>query len=172
MDESGLFSAALGLAAPWRVDRVQFDPGHKRLDLYLDFPRGARFGCLARDCPQGECPVHDTAAKTWRHMDFFQHKAFLRARLPRVRCPEHGVRQVGVPWAREGSGFTLLFEALLLQFAAAMPVRRIAEMVGEHDTRVWRVLDHHVSAAARSRTTPRSPASAWTRPPPPGARTT
>jgi hypothetical protein len=39
--------------------------------------------------------------------------AFLHARLPRVCCPEHGVRQVGVPWAREGSGFTLLFEALL-----------------------------------------------------------
>jgi transposase len=80
-------------------------------------------------------------------MDFFQHKAFLHARLPRVRCPAHGVRQAGVPWAREGSGFTLLFEALLLQFAAAMPVRKVAEMTGEQDTRIWRVLHHHVEAA-------------------------
>lgn len=147
MDESGLFTAALGLTSPWRVKYIEFDQQGARLDLYLDFARGARFGCPAKDCGQRSCPVHDTADKTWRHMDFFQHKAFLHARLPRVRCPEHGVRQVGVPWAREGSGFTLLFEALLLQFAAAMPVRKVAEMTREHDTRIWRVLDHHVAAA-------------------------
>jgi transposase len=67
------------------------------------------------------------------HMDFFQYKAFLHARLPRVRCPEHGVRQVSVSWARPGSGFTMLFEALAL--------------TREHDTRIWRVLEHHVRAA-------------------------
>jgi transposase len=75
---------------------------------------------------------------------------FLHARLPRVACPVHGVRQVGAPWAREGSGFTLLFGALLLQFAAAMPVRKVAEMTREQDTRIWRVLHHHVDAARAS----------------------
>jgi len=60
--------------------------------------------------------VHDTVEKTWRHVDFFQDRALLHARLPQVRCPEHGVRQVSVPWARPGSGFTLLFEALVCSF--------------------------------------------------------
>jgi transposase len=91
--------------------------------------------------------VHDTADKTWRHMDFFQYKALLHARLPRVRCPEHGVRQVSVSWARPGSGFTMLFEALALTFATAMPVAKVAAMTREHDTRIWRVLEHHVQAA-------------------------
>jgi transposase len=117
--ELGLFTAALGLSAPWRVTRTEF--GGEQLDLYLDFPRGARFPCPAKDCAQGACVVHDTADKTWRHLDFFQFKAFLHARLPRVRCPEHGVRQVEVSWARPGSGFSMLFEALALTFAAAMP---------------------------------------------------
>jgi transposase len=72
------------------------------------FERGARFGCPAKDCAHGGWPVHDTVDKTWRHLDFFQHKALLHARLPRVHCPEHGVRQVSVPWARPGPGFTLL----------------------------------------------------------------
>jgi transposase len=80
------------------------------------------------------------------HLDFFQHKAFLHARLPRVVCPEHGVRQVSVPWARPGSGFTLLFEALVLSFAAAMPMAKVAAMTREHDTRIWRVVEHHVLA--------------------------
>jgi transposase len=147
MDELGLFTAALGLSGPWRVVRSEFDPEGTRLDLYLDFARGARFACPARDCAHDRCPVHDSAEHTWRHLDFFQHKAFLHARLPRVRCPEHGVRQVSVPWARPGSGFTLLFEALVLRFATAMPVAKIAAMTREHDTRIWRVLEHHVHAA-------------------------
>jgi transposase len=143
--ELGLFTAALGLSAPWRVTRTEFDGA--QLDLYLDFSRGARFACPAKDCAQGACPVHDTADKTWRHMDFFQYKALLHARLPRVLCLEHGVRQVSVSWARPGSGFTMLFEALALTFAKVMPVAKVAELTREHDTRIWRVLEHHVGAA-------------------------
>ncbi len=85
--------------------------------------------------------------KSWRHLDFFQHEAYLTARVPRVRCPEHGVRQVTLSWARPGSGFTLLFEALLMAMVSEMPVRAVAELVGEHDTRVWRVLHHYVDRA-------------------------
>ncbi|MBV8540419.1 MAG: ISL3 family transposase [Pseudonocardiales bacterium] len=91
--------------------------------------------------------MHDTVDKTWRHLDFFQHRALLHVRLPRVRCPEHGVRQVDVPWARPGSGFTLLFEALVCSFATVMPIAKVAAMTGEHDTRIWRVVEHHVTAA-------------------------
>jgi transposase len=147
MDELGLFTAALGLSGPWRVIRTEFDPEAAQLDLYLGFDRGARFVCPAKDCAHGGCPVHDAVEKTWRHLDFFQHKAFLHARLPRVRCPEHGVRQLSVPWARPGSGFTLLFEALVLTFAAAMPMAKVAAMTAEHDTRIWRIVEHHVNAA-------------------------
>ena len=143
--EQELFSAALGLVPPWRVARSEFDAKVGRLDLYLEFPRGARFGCPQPGCAERECPVHDTEDKTWRHLDFFQYQAYLHAKLPRVRCPEHGVRQVTVSWARPGSGFTLLFEALLITFASAMPVARVAAFTGEHDTRIWRVLDHYVA---------------------------
>ena len=147
MSELGLFTAALGLMPPWRATGVEFDESGCRLDLVLDFAAGSRFRCPAADCGQVPCPVHDTADKTWRHMDFFQHKAFLHARLPRVRCPVHGVRQVEVSWARPGSGFTLLFEALAIQFAAAMPMAKAAATVREHDTRVWRIVRHHVDTA-------------------------
>jgi transposase len=100
MDELVLFTAALGLSESWRVTRSELDIERAQLDLYLGCKRGARFACPAKDCAHGSCPVHDSVEKTWRHLDFFQHKAFLHARLPRVRCPEHGGRQVSVPWAR------------------------------------------------------------------------
>ncbi len=142
-----MFTAALGLSEPWRVTRSELDIERAQLDLYLGCERGARFACPAKDCAHGSCSVHDTVDKTWRHLDFFQHKAFLHARLPRVRCPEHGGRQVSVPWARPGSGFTLLFEALVCNFAAAMPMAKVAQMTREHDTRIWRIVEHHVNAA-------------------------
>ena len=41
----------------------------------------------------------------------------------------------------------MLFEALALTFAKAMPVAKVAAMTREHDTRIWRVLEHHVHAA-------------------------
>ncbi|MHB0888379.1 ISL3 family transposase [Acidithiobacillus sp.] len=144
MDQEQLFSLALGLVPPWLVDRVTFSVEGKRLDLYIDFPRGSRFACPV--CGQ-ECPVHDTVESQWRHLDFFQHAAYLHARVPRVKCPEHGVHQVPVPWAREGSGFTLLFEALLMTLVREMPVRAVARLAREHDTRIWRVIDHYVTRA-------------------------
>lgn len=145
MDNRELFAAALGLEAPWRLTSVEFDADGERLDMSLDFERGARFAC-----PEGDaegCPVHDTAPRSWRHLDFFQHQAFLTARVPRVRCPTHGVRQVEVPWARPDSGFTLLFEAFLMTLLGEMPVKAAARIVREHDTRLWRVLHHYVEKA-------------------------
>jgi len=78
---------------------------------------------------------------------FFQHQAFLHARTPRITCPDCGVKQIAVPWARPGSGFTLLFEALAMTLMTAMPVAAAARLMGEHDTRMWRVLHHWVEQA-------------------------
>ncbi len=142
---ASLFEVALGLARPWQVEKIEFDPEGRRLDLHLGFPRGSRFGCS--ECAREGCPVHDTATKEWRHLNLFQHEAYLHAEVARVRCDEHGVRQVRVPWAREGSGFTLLFEALAMALMREMPVRAAAKILGEHDTRLWRVLLHYVDAA-------------------------
>jgi len=145
MRDTELLQLALGLAPPWTVVSCQFDAGQRRLDIGLDFPRGSRFPCPS--CGQGDCPVHDTEPKSWRHLNFFQHEAHLVARVPRIRCPRCGVLQVALPWARPGSGFTLLFEAFIMILAQAMPVKRIAELIGEHDTRLWRVLEHYVDRA-------------------------
>ena len=140
-----LFQAALGLVEPWKVAEVRFDAERRRLDLRIDFPKGARFACP--ECGVGGCKVHDSEQKTWRHLNFFEHEAFLTARVPRVICAEHGVRQVVVPWARERSDFTLLFEALVMALVKEMPVNALAGLVGEHDTKIWRVVHHYVDAA-------------------------
>ncbi|MDP3971834.1 MAG: hypothetical protein Q8P61_02855 [Candidatus Nanopelagicales bacterium] len=51
-EETGVesvFGAALGLVDPWQVTTVEFDEAAGRLDIGLDFPRGARFPCPEPD---------------------------------------------------------------------------------------------------------------------------
>ena len=144
MNENELFQAALGLLPPWLVARCTFTVESGRLDLYLDFPRGSSFACPLCAAP---AKAYDTESLTWRHLNFFQHQAFLHARTPRVECSRCGVHRIAVPWARANSGFTLLFEAFVLQLVQVMPVLAAARLVGEHDTLVWRILHHYVDSA-------------------------
>jgi transposase len=64
-----------------------------------------------------------------------------------VKCEEHGVLQVAVPWARSGSSLTLLFEALSLTLIREMPVSAAARILGEDDEKLWRVAEHYVEEA-------------------------
>src|SRR3546814_5462302 len=80
-------------------------------------------------------------------LNFFQHHCYITARVPRTDCPEHGVKRVRVPWAREGSGFTLLFEQAALMLAREMPVLAAAREMGITDQRLWRIIGHYVGAA-------------------------
>jgi transposase len=61
------------------------------------------------------------------------------------------VVQVEVPWARPGSGFTLMFEALAMMMCQKMPVSEAAELLQEEDTRLWRMLMQYVEKAQRAR---------------------
>jgi hypothetical protein len=67
--------------------------------------------------------AHDFAEFTWRHLNFFQHHCYITANVPRTDCAEHGVLRITVPWAREGSRFTLLFEQAALMLVREMPGR-------------------------------------------------
>ena len=67
--------------------------------------------------------------------------------MPRTDCPTHGVKRVGVPWARAGSRFTLLFEQAALLLVREMPVLTAADMIGITDQRLWRIVTHYVGAA-------------------------
>jgi transposase len=149
MRDTTLMQQALGLTPPWTVVRSDFDTEAGRLDVEIDFTPGSRFACP--NCGAADCSAYDTQRKTWRHLNFFQHQAYLNARVPRVRCETCGIRQVNVPWARPDSGFTLLFEAVVMTMVSAMPVAAVARIVDEHDTRLWRVVHHYVDEG-RART--------------------
>jgi transposase len=99
-----------------------------------------RCGVCARRCPgfdQGE------GRRRWRALDLGTLKAFVEADVPRVRCPEHGVVVVAVPWARHGARHTRGFDDTAAWLAvhtskqAVSQLLRVAwETVGRVVTRV------------------------------------
>jgi transposase len=148
MNNNQLFEQALQIAQPWYVEKVVFESNAsgtgKELHIHLNFTVGSKFA----DSTGVVCAVHDTEQRDWQHLHFFEHVCYLHARVPRIRCSDGSVKQVVVPWARQGSGFTLLFEAyamLLIEYE--MPVNKVAETVGVVPHRIWRVFNHWVETA-------------------------
>jgi transposase len=146
MEEREVFALGLGLSEPWELSGQRLDIEKRLHELHLEVvaERGALFPCPA--CGRA-CKAHDFTRFTWQHLNFFQHHCFIKARVPRVDCPDHGVKRAVVPWARPGSRFTLLFEQVALVLAREMPVLAAACFIGITDKRLWRIVEHYVRQA-------------------------
>lgn len=112
MRDIDLYRHLLGLVAPWTVKRVALDVKEQRVDVWVEHEEGRKWSCPA--CER-ELPLYDhSEERSWRHLDSCQFLTFLHARPPRVDCPEHGARQVLLPWSDPRARFTALFERLAI----------------------------------------------------------
>lgn len=144
-EKYNVFEFALGIPEPWYVFHYELDKEEKTFHIYLEYRSGAEFLCP--NCGNTGCKVHDIQDqdRTWRHLDFWQYKTILHARMPRVNCHSCSkIRTVNIDWARPGTGLSLLFEHHVLSLMVDMPVAAVARKVGEHDPRLWRVLQYYV----------------------------
>jgi transposase len=143
-----LFSQALGIVAPWKISSVYFDSEKKRLDISVDFERGALF--LYEDERTGEdkhYKAYDTVEKTWRHLNFFEHECYLIVRTPRIKPDSGGIKMVMPPWGGVVYGFTLLFEALLIEMCRGTPVHHVGKIMHVSDRKLWHMIDGYVEKA-------------------------
>jgi len=148
VEMESLFKAALGLTDPWYVKDLQFDKEAKRLIISIDFKAGSRFFYKDKEAGNsGTYPVYDTVIKRWRHLNFFEHECCLEARVPRIITGDGNVRQVEVPWGGRMTGFTLLFEALILALLQRMPVHEVGELFKISDNKLWELMHRYVEKA-------------------------
>jgi transposase len=142
MESVELYRQLLGLTAPWTVERVELDMAKGHVEVYVGHAPGQRFACP--ECRQ-ELAVYDhLSERIWRHLDSMQFLTFLHARPPRVSCPQHGVKQVHLPWAEAGSRFTKLFEALSITVLQACNVKRASEILRLTWDEAWHVMERAV----------------------------
>jgi len=143
LSQEDLFKLALNLQDPWYIKSIEFSSAEKQLDIHIDFAAGSRFECS--NCKSPNHSIHDTKERVWRHLNFFQFKTYIHSRVPRTKCEKCGtIRLIDVPWARRSVGFTLLMDSLILILSQNMPINAVAEIIDEHDTRIWRVLSYYI----------------------------
>ena len=123
-----LFTQALGLTAPWAVSRFDFRPAEGAIYSAAEC-QASRLPCPV--CEAADPPIHDRLTRRWQHLHFFQFKAFIEARMPRVACGDCGkTTQTEVPWSRSGSGFTTVMEACVIALRRGLPVAQVAKLLG------------------------------------------
>ena len=125
-DSRCLYASLLGLTSPWEIQDVEMKAGVGEVHIHVALPEGVRWVCP--EC-QAEAPIHDHQERTWRHLDTCQFKTLVHARVPRLDCPAHGIRQLKVSWAEPGSRFTALMEALAIDWLRAASVSAVAKQL-------------------------------------------
>lgn len=141
-----IFTAALGIKDPWFIQDINLDEKNKRLDINISFRRGATF-TSNRDDYNGLYKVYDSEKKTWRHLNFFEYECYLHCKTPRIDLGDGGTETIKPPWAGISNGFTLLFEAFVVQLCSVTPIKSVSKLINETDTKIWRLLEKYVVGA-------------------------
>jgi transposase len=137
MRDTELYQNLLGIVSPWSVDSVTMDVTKQRVDVTVSHPPKMLFACP--ECGT-ESPVFDHAEeRVWRHLDSCQFFTYLHARVPRISCSTHGIRQVSVPWAEARGRFTKMFERLAIDVLKACDVSSAAALLRIPWDEAWRI---------------------------------
>ncbi len=148
MNSKEIFAIALGLESPWEISDIRIEESTviiKEFHIEIKFKRGSKFKLA--DGSEGR--AYDTIERSWQHLNLFEHTSYLHCSVPRVKDKSGKVKQVEVPWARKGSGFTLLFEAFAMALVEReMPVNKVAEILRVYPKRIWTIFNYWISIAS------------------------
>ena len=125
-DSRTLYATLLGITEPWGVELVEMRQEAGEVHVTVALPAPTRWVCP--ECCAA-APIHDHQERTWRHLDTCQFKTLVHARVPRLNCPTHGIRQLRVSWAEAGSRFTVLFEALAIDWLRQTSTTAVAKQL-------------------------------------------
>lgn len=147
MRDKELYSRILGIEKPWHVRDVELELEEGRVTVVLEYDKEVL------RCPEcGErSPGYDHKERSWRHLDTCQYKTILTARLPRVKCPKHGVHQVRIPWSERGSRFTALFEGLVIDWLHEASKSAVAQRLGLSWSEVDTIMEQAVRRGMKRR---------------------
>ena len=142
MDDNLLFTKILGISLPWLVKQVVVDEKSQRVDIYVDHEPGIRAMCPVCEKFYG---VYDHAPeRIFRHLDTCQMGTYVHVRLPRVNCPDHGVKQIMSEFGENGSGMTFAYESFVIRVARECSIEATARICGLGWDQSWNTLDRAV----------------------------
>ena len=146
MKPETLFHQLLGLNNCWQIDQVEYSDHHFTFKI-SETEHLFQKECCCKDGESVKLYDH-VETRSWRHLNVFSKECLIECALPRVRCTKCGrVYRITPPWEGKGKHFSKEFEAFALTLCREMPVSKAAEILGETDNRLWRMLKKDVSEA-------------------------
>jgi transposase len=142
MRDTELYQQLLGLQDPWSVTNVELDSDAGRVDVWIEDRSGVTWSCP--ECGKKASVYDHSDERVWRHLNTCQFGTYIHCRLPRIRCPEHGVRQLPAPWAEPGSRFTLLYENWVIDILKECDVTGATHLADTSWYEAWSVMDKAV----------------------------
>ena len=112
---------------PWIVSEVKLSELGPRVNVWLTHEK-----CSFR-CPKcgDEAPIYDhMSERTLQHLDTCGRETCLHVKLPRVKCPEHGVKTVAFPLAGPHQDVTNDLELKCIKATMANSQADIANLFG------------------------------------------
>ena len=111
---------------PWAVDKVELHLAQGEVHIWVALPTETLWVCGS---VRNASPRHRSmiTASGCGGISICQYRTLVHARVPRLNCPTHGIRQVRVPWAEEKSRFTALFEASAIDWMKQAAIATVAE---------------------------------------------
>ena len=125
MNDKKLYAQILGIVSPWKVTDISLALADGKVEVFVSGNSGA---LICPECSKA-CPGYDHRERRWRHLDTCQYQPILVADVPRIKCEDHGVKVVTVPWAAPGSRFTLLLESLVIDWLKHATFTGVAKMM-------------------------------------------
>lgn len=142
MIDKDLYSKILGVKEPWFVNDVNLDIAANRVEIFIALQTDTVLYCPHCEQPS---PGYDKRERRWRHLDTCQMQTILVADVPRVECITHGVTTINVPWAESGSGYTALFESLVIDWLKIATTKALQQRLGLS----WNAVDGIMQRAVR-----------------------
>ncbi|MYD56022.1 MAG: ISL3 family transposase [Rhodothermaceae bacterium] len=119
---------SLGLRGPWEILEDAYDDKARRRTVTVTCTDTSSLKCP--ECDQ-VCSFYDLrTARQWRHLDTCTYQTIMVARLPRIKCSEHGVKTALIPWADPSSRYTHAFEAYVIGWAKEASILAVSRQLG------------------------------------------
>jgi transposase len=98
----------LPLNSSWAISEVKVDELNSEIDVELHY-----ISPYVEVCDKQYGIYDHRPVRRWRHLDLWQYKTFISARLPRYKDDKGFYHSVEVPWAETSERMSILLEKKL-----------------------------------------------------------
>lgn len=142
LETTDFFADILGIRAPWLVVRVLTNHCQKKVDVYVDHEKNIQARCP--ECQEFFSIYDHGVEREFRHLDVCQLATIIHVRLPRVKCPRHGVLQIASEFGEERAGITHAFERRILDIAQVCDIQAAAGLCDVGWDQCWGIIERAV----------------------------